>query len=115
MGDEMECVAFIHNILRIEPEDGIKSFALVVSLYSFLQSTPPFSSKQHSANTAISINRKELLLHFGDFETMGERQDAEIIFVDDILQAQDLEFTPAGPQDPVQHLTRVPESMAQFY
>jgi hypothetical protein len=107
--DEMEYVAFIHNILRIDPEDGdtTRSFALVVSRYSSLQSTPPFSF----VNTALSINRKELLLYFSDFETMGQPQDAEIIFVDDILHAQDLELTPSCSLDPVKHLTRVPESM----
>jgi hypothetical protein len=42
---------------------------------------------------------------------MGERQDAEIIPINEIIEARNLEFEPAPNVDPVQLLADAPAGM----
>jgi hypothetical protein len=111
MAEAVEFVAFVHRILCTEDENQETSFLLLASRYSFLGSFNPFCSAQQLIGP---ISRKELLLHFTDFNTMGERQDAEIIPVSEIIEAGNLEFNPAPYADPVQLVARPPEGMNKF-
>lgn len=103
-----ECVIFVHLIYTQQNENGETQFFLLATRYSFLDLTHPFSSLQ---KPVLSINRKELLLHFTDFDTMGERQDAEIIPINEIIEARNLEFEPAPNADPVQLSVDAPAGM----
>jgi hypothetical protein len=106
--EAVECVVFVHRIYKQQNENEETQCYLSVSRYSFLESTHPFSLARKSAG---SIDRKELLLHFTDFDTMGERQDAEIIPINEIIEARNLEFEPAPNVDPVQLLADAPAGM----
>lgn len=106
--EEVECVVFVHRIYKQQNETDETQFYLLATRYSFLESTRPFSWTKNSAG---STNRKELLLHFTDFETMGERQDAEIIPINKIMEAKSLEHEPASNADPVQLAVDAPAGM----
>lgn len=90
-GETTESVAFTHRILYKQHEDEKPQVYLLASRYSFLESF-------HLNSSAIPlfgpVNRKELLLHFTDFDTMGKRQDAELIPTSQIIEARNLEFEP---------------------
>lgn len=101
----LECVAFVHSISYAE---NTREWYLVASCYSFMESFHPFYSAQQSVE---NINRKELILHFTDFDTMGELHDAEIIDGSKIIEARDPEFIPAD-EDVVQLVNQVPEGKA---
>lgn len=106
--EAVECVIFIHRIYKQSNENEETRFYLLATRYSFLDLTHPFSSVQKPVG---SVNRKELLLHFTDFDTMGERQDAEIIPLNEIIEARNLEFEPAPNADPVQLAADAPTGM----
>lgn len=104
----VECVAFIHQIFYRQIENEVTQVFLLASRYSFLGSFHPFSCAQlPKGNT----NRKELLLHFTNFDTMGKEQDAEIIPISRIDEARKLEFEPASDAEPVQFSAHVPQGM----
>lgn len=106
--EAIECVAFVHRILYEQNEDEKPQFYLLASRYSFLESLHPISS---ATQLFRPITRKELLLHFTDFDTMGERQDAEIIPISQIIAAKNLEFEPTTYVDPVQSVVHAPAGM----
>ena len=103
-GKTVEYVVFIHAFDWEEQGNG-KKYRLLVSKYSFLKSSTLFD-----IGTEVAGNQ-ELLLHFGDFGSMGERQDAEIIDVSDIIHAQDLESNPSSSADIVEHTGPCPPGM----
>lgn len=49
------------------------------------------------------VGSNELILHFGDFENMGQQQDAEVIRISDIDFARD-EASLGGSANSVQHI-----------
>lgn len=106
--DSTQCVVFVHRILYKQDEDEKAQYYLLVSRYSFLESFPPMS---YAGELMGPVTRKELLLHFTDFATMGTSRDAEIIPIDHILEAKALEFEPAPNADPVQLVAHAPEGM----
>ncbi|OCL12388.1 hypothetical protein AOQ84DRAFT_373147 [Glonium stellatum] len=103
VGEVQENVVFIHDIACSGQTKEDKAYYLLVSKYSFLGSSPPFNRYQCVGENAKRISERELLLHFGDFRTMGERQDAEFIRVGNIRHARDVEM-----EDAVEHLVQMP-------
>jgi hypothetical protein len=107
-GETTESVAFIHRILYKQYGDEKPQVYLLASRYSFLELF-------HLNSSAIPlfgpVNRKELLLHFTDFDTMGKRQDAELIPTSQIIEARNLEFEPAPYAEPVQSVAHAPAGM----
>ncbi|KIX03818.1 uncharacterized protein Z518_07371 [Rhinocladiella mackenziei CBS 650.93] len=82
-----EYIVFIHDICYDDDDSGSGTYYLVVTKYSALKSTYPFEAQESSSDT--TIHDKELLLHFGDFDKMGTRDDAEFINIQDISSATD--------------------------
>lgn len=90
--DTPRYVFYVHDILI--NKDDERATQLLVTRYSYLAAHPAFTA----CNTPISD--KELLLHFVDFDLMGEYFDAETVNLEDILLYQQ------GPQA-VDHVTEV--------
>lgn len=107
-GETTESVAFIHRILYKQHEDEKTQVYLLVSRYSFLES---FHLNSSATQLFGLINRKELLLHFTDFDTMGELQDAELIPTSQIIEVRNLEFELAPDAEPVRSVAHAPAGM----
>lgn len=75
---------------------------IVATQYSFLNRSVHL--KEISA-TEQEISQKELLLHFKDFECMGERFDATLVPICDIVEVYVL-----GPYDTLQYVVDIPPS-----
>lgn len=69
-------------------ECAVKSVHLTATLYSLLAAEPLFQHSAPSTDTEASRSiGNELLLHCSAYEVMGSRLDAEIIVVDNVLEA----------------------------
>jgi hypothetical protein len=73
-------IIYIHDIVRPFPETAL-SPKLMVTKYSFIADHLNFG-----AESPIE-KEKELVLHFGALDKMGEEVDSEIICVNDIVSA----------------------------
>ena len=78
----MDYVIFVRDILV----DQTNKLMLLVTKYSFLSAFFALKTNELNQNDDC-ISERELLLHFADFDSMGERHDATVINVDDITQA----------------------------
>ncbi|GAM33939.1 hypothetical protein TCE0_013f01201 [Talaromyces pinophilus] len=107
-GETTESVAFIHRILYKQYGDEKPQVYLLASRYSFLEL---FHLNSSAVQLFGPVNRKELLLHFTDFDTMGKRQDAELIPTSQIIEARNLEFDPAPYAEPVQSVAHAPADL----
>jgi hypothetical protein len=68
-------IIYVHDVVDVD-----NSIRLLVTKYS------PLSEFWSDDDTIFeSINRREVLLHFNDFDHMGEREDADWVVMDDIL------------------------------
>ena len=103
--DSAEKVVYIHEIFYND-DRGAQNYDLLVTKYSVLKSTYPFQAEVSADNTGI--DEKELLLHFGDFERMGTRDDAEILHVQDICSARDFVLGTEMSSDGVDYVLRPP-------
>src|SRR5436190_20295752 len=83
-GEPLEYVIFVHDILYQVADVETKFSHLVVTKYSFLGSAPLFQIHESSRDREVVMSDREVLLHFSDFDKMGERADAEVMQVDDI-------------------------------
>lgn len=86
------------------PEDEC---SLLVTQCSFLRRTP-VSRFEHVMDRSLQINGKELLLHFQDFDSMGERNDATIIPIKDIIDVKPVEIDLLGPLERLQYRVDIP-------
>src|SRR6266498_5880506 len=68
----LEYVIFVHDIRYVDNVCDAKSYHLLVTKYSFLPLTYPFQAQQSSSDREVAISDRELLLHFEDFNKMGE-------------------------------------------
>jgi hypothetical protein len=73
---DQACVLFIHAIhVPVDHESSETSVQLLVSRYSYLQQSPAFVNVE-------DVNRDELLMHYRQFDRMGQPEDAELIMMD---------------------------------
>jgi hypothetical protein len=107
----LEYIIFVHDILYEDGCADAKSYHLMVTKYSFLRSTHPFSGRENEA----AISNRELLLHFGDFDKMGTRDDAEVMRLDDIAYAKGLTSGFEISSDSVDHVVRPPSRANNFW
>jgi hypothetical protein len=98
-----EYVVFVHAFHWEDPVAS-KNYRLFVTKYSFLKSSTLVETSTREAEDINSFSSQELLLHFGDFGSMGEKQDAEIINISDIAAAQDLRMNPNSSADVVEYI-----------
>lgn len=102
-------VVYIHDIVLSD----IGSHQIMVTKYSFLASSGPFQVGEFIAD--CSISPQELLLHFEDFNSMGRRQDAEVIDLDTIVAARTLPLEQQYHTSPIQHLRQNPQGELTRY
>ncbi|KAK2751820.1 hypothetical protein FQN55_009263 [Onygenales sp. PD_40] len=103
---ETKYVIFVHDIIHDGKLNVAGAYSLLVSKYSFLRSNLLFQSNGSESDLTNSISRKELLLHFDNFATMGEEQDAEIIRLTDIVDAQQLDPALTDGSDTLKYLVK---------
>ncbi|KAK2803834.1 hypothetical protein FQN50_006841 [Emmonsiellopsis sp. PD_5] len=106
---ETKYVIFVHDIIQDGESNAAGAYSLLVSKYSFLRSNLLFQNNGSKSDLTNSISQKELLLHFGSLATMGEEQDAEIIRLNDIVDAQQLEPALADWSDTMEYLVEAPQ------
>ena len=104
----------MHNIIRKQNEDGTEAFELLVSKYSFLSNirrcTPgPTAAREDSNGTSD----QELLLHFRSYHSMGQREDAEVINIKEIVHTEHLTESPESLVDIIEYRASVPKGL--FY
>lgn len=83
---------YITWIHEIRFDDGIcaaNSDHLLVTKYSFLRCVHPFQELE-SLKEKMARSDRDLLLHFEDFDNIGNEDDAETIRLDKLVYAQDL-------------------------
>ncbi|KAF7588863.1 hypothetical protein BBP40_005081 [Aspergillus hancockii] len=92
----------IHNIYPASNADAGKEGTLLVTQYSFLRKSPIFHWDKVVEHHP-EFSEKELLLHFRDFDSMGNRQDAILLPVHKLVEAElvelDLQYTVEAPED----------------
>lgn len=110
-GNHLEYIIFLHDFDFDEEAAGINQYRLVVSKYSFFKSSTLFNPCLNKTEAVKSIGDRELLLHFQDFWTMGQRQDAEIMRISDISYAKDVETNITSSADTVEHISHLSEGM----
>ncbi|KAI1608580.1 hypothetical protein EDD36DRAFT_469459 [Exophiala viscosa] len=96
-------VVLVRDIWQADDNDGEDDY-LVVTKYSFLRSTYPFCAGNREAHTRIHQN--ELILHFGNFNSMGTGPDAQIIPISNISRAHELPDNAA-----VDYIVETPEDV----
>ena len=82
----------------------------MISKYSSLSNLRPCVSATtvgHSPGTS----EKELLLHFRNFSSMGQEEDAEVVNVKEIIKTEWLPDDENAPFDIVEYRTSVPKGM----
>lgn len=102
----------VHDFSFDEQADGVNKYRLVVSKYSFLKLSTLFNPCVNKSEAAKLFSDRELLLHFQDFDTMGQIEDAEIIRLSDISHAKDPEIHPSSAADTVEHIPQSPDGMS---
>lgn len=83
-----EYVILVHNFQYNEDEPDEETIILLVTKFSFLAATYPFSLDTAPADGNSLLSDKELLLHFEAFDKMGLSADAETIKLEDIVRAE---------------------------
>lgn len=81
---------------------------LLATQYSFLCRSPFFTPEEDSERDP-ELDDKELLLHFKNFDCMGERHDATLIPIKDITDAKPVEINLLGPFGTLQYIVDLPE------
>ena len=84
---EGDYVILVRDIWLAGENDGEDDY-LVVTKYSFLRSTYPFCAGNHEAHS--KIHGRELILHFGDWNHMGTRADAQVVTISSIVDTHKL-------------------------
>ncbi|RJE21447.1 hypothetical protein PHISCL_06228, partial [Aspergillus sclerotialis] len=88
---------------NIEGDEG----SLVATQFSFLHESTIFGLEHVMENNA-HIYDKEVLLHFHDFRFMGEKNDATIIPIKDIINVKHVEMDLLGPSERLVYTIDVP-------
>lgn len=93
--DRRGFLALIHGVHPGGGEEGgcsIPDAHVSVTKYTYLRNDDPSALFDCSNNTLPigGSERMELLLHFSRFESMGTQYDAEVIVLDDIIEARGL-------------------------
>lgn len=110
VGYSSTCVLMIHGIFCSKSDELETDYSLLVSRYSFLSTSPLYQKSSTTLEDKAAEN--ELVLHFRDFETMGQKQDAESISASDFGSAFELDIDPEGEADPVVHVVKAPEGQS---
>ncbi|KAI9878014.1 MAG: hypothetical protein M1830_002172 [Pleopsidium flavum] len=106
-GESSISILKVHGIICPEPDEVETGYRLLVSRYSFL-ATSPLHRICATVGEAKAAE-KELVLHFDNFDWMGQKLDAELLPIDKIHCAKRLNVDSEGPLDPVMHVIRAPE------
>lgn len=106
-GDSSIFVLKIHSIVCPSQDEIDLGYGLIVSRYSPLLTSPLYQKCQTKNEEGPSD--KELVLHFENFESMGHKQDAEYLSVDNIEVVQGLDTDLDEREDPVMHVSKAPE------
>lgn len=105
-GEDKQQVIFVHSISERIDSSEAEKYCLSVTRYSFLDSTYPF--KERRLEDDSTINGKELVLRFRNFDKMGTRDDAEVIKLEDILSVRGIDTTAT---DGVTHVVQQPQGL----
>lgn len=79
---------------NVEGDEG----SLLVTQFSYLHESSIFRL-EHVMERNTDLYDKELLLHFHNFRSMGEENDATVIPVQDIVSVQQVEINLLGPRE----------------
>ena len=82
-----EFIILVRNIVRRRNDDGTEAIELLILKHSFLSDISPCAP---TSKDSTSASKQELVLHFRDFNSMGRQEDAEVIYVKEILHAKHL-------------------------
>lgn len=87
---ESRLILYIYDILCRDSTQG-KDHQLLVIKFAFLAEALPFQSivPNSAPESQPIIDKKEVVLCFSNFDTMGERQDAEVVPLKSIVTAKD--------------------------
>lgn len=106
-GDSSISILKVHSIVCPSQDEIEIGYGLIVSRYSPLLTSPLHRKCQRTSEKEAS--ERELVLHFDDFESMGQKQDAEFLSVDNIEVVQGLDVDLDETEGPVVHVTKAPE------
>lgn len=106
--ETMRYVLHVRGIFPPASESPEDEGSLLATQYSFLRRTPVFRL-EHVMERISNIDDKELLLHFQDFDSMGERNDATVIPVKDIIDVNLVEIDQLGPFERLQYTVDIPD------
>lgn len=108
-GDSSIYILKIHSIVCPSPDEVELGYGLIVSRYSPLLTSPLHRRCQRTSDEEAS--ERELVLHFESFESMGQKQDAEL----NIEAVQMLDVDLDETEGPVVHVIRAPEGLSVHY
>lgn len=98
----------VHGGIAATPDTEDDEGSLFVTQYSFLRKSPIFHL-EHVMERDPEVDDKEVLLHFHDFDTMGERSDATIVQIKDIIDAKPVDIDLLSPFEPLVYTVDIPK------
>lgn len=98
---------YVHSNFPAAPQTPDDEGALLVTQYSFLRKSPIFRF-EHVMERNIEVEDNEMLLHFQDFNSMGERNDATFIPIKDLVDVKPVEIDLLGPSERLQYTVDIP-------
>lgn len=105
--EESQYLLCVHGNFPARPDIPDDEGGLLVTQYSFLRRSPIFHF-DHVMERNTGADDKEMLLHFQDFESMGERNDAAVMWIKDIVDVRPAEINLLGPFERMQYTVDVP-------
>lgn len=98
---------YLHGNLPPVPNTEGDEGSLVATQFSFLHESPIFGL-EHVMEKNTDIYDKEVLLHFHDFRFMGEKNDATIVPIKDIINVKQVEIDLLGPSERLVYTRDIP-------